>query len=372
MSFITPYAIIDLVKYKKNLLNIRDFLDTSVQIMVIVKANAYGHGSIELSTIAERLGVKHFGVATLEEAIELRQNKVSGEILILGTVHPRDLDLVVIHDLTISISSEFFINELNGFNKNLKFHLKIDTGLSRNGIYVHNEKDFNTIRDLIIMLSKNKNLRLNGIYTHFSTADSIENNFTDYQFDLFTRLLKHLKKSNINYGLSHCANSAATISKKYTHLDMVRIGLLSYGLRPVMSTNINVEPIMSIFGFVVQIKSLEIGDTVGYGMTYRATRVMKIAIVNLGYADGINRALSNKGYVLVNGSKAYIVGRISMDACVIDITNLKVEHFDKVVFVGNSGNSQIQFNDMANLINTIPYELMCCIGNRVSRKYIEY
>lgn len=368
MSQISPYVLIDLNKYKSNIENIRINLSQGTKIMLIVKANAYGHGSVYLTKFAERLGVDYFGVANLDEALELRKNGVKSEILILGAVHPDQFLLIKKNNLIATVQSEYMIEQITKEKINMKVHLKIDTGLSRNGIILRNVQDIENISSAIRKLKGAASLC--GLYTHFANADNFDCDYTDVQFSLFNNLLIYLKDNNINYGFAHCANSAAFLSRKYTHLDMVRIGLLSYGVNPITALKFQIEPIMSLIGIITQIKDVSRDEYVGYGLSFKATRNMKIAVVNIGYADGLDRALSNNSFVLVNGEMRMIVGRISMDVSVIDVSDLNVKLYDKVTFIGESGNLSINVNFIANKLNTIPYEIMCGIGKRVLRRYI--
>lgn len=365
---IQPQSIISLENYAYNIHQILGIIGKDTKLMLVVKANAYGHGAVEMATAANKLGIYNFGVATLQEAIELRNNGILGDVLILGEVAPSQMQLAYEHQLTITISSLDNLPDTSGFKMGLNAHIKIDTGISRHGFYVHDASD---IEDTILRIKKLKtynNLNIVGLYTHFAAADEDEF-YTIKQLDLFNQLTQALKDKGINYGLAHAANSAATMRYKESHLDMVRVGLLSYGVASYVHSNFIPKPVMELKGYIIHLKALSKGDFIGYGNTFEVTDPMQIAVVNLGYADGIFRRLSNNGYVLVKGKKVPIVGRISMDVLMIDVTGISLDLFDEVVIFGHSLDTYQSVSDLISNINTIEYEMLCAIGNRVKRLY---
>lgn len=367
MIDINPYAEINLTNYKNNLQSIKSFIKKDIEIMAIVKANAYGHGAVEISRAANEIGIRHFGVATLEEGIELRKNNIIGEILILGQISPNDIKKVRDFNLTLTLSDIRFLNHLKPDEK-IKIHIKIDTGLSRNGFYMQHLENVDNIYNFILNIKSISNIELKGIYTHYASAESNED-FTVKQLKLFNKLINKLKTNAIDCGMIHTSNSAATLLYPETHFDMVRIGLLSYGIN---TTNIplNVHPVMRVKGTLIQEKNIKAGDKVGYGLTYTANSDLIVGIVNLGYADGINRKLSNKAYFTLNGTKVKCIGRISMDVLAIDITNCSYNLYDDVVIFGEPSDSEISINEISKKLRTIEYEVLCSIGNRVKRKIV--
>lgn len=359
-------AIVSLNNYKFNIENIQKFVGSSCKLMLIVKANAYGHGAVEMSRFANTLNIDYFGVANLDEAIELRINGVSGNILVLGHVDSVHIDTLLKYDLSITI------RDYEGFlefkNSTVKVHIKIDTGMSRSGFYLHKEENIKPLLETIKKIKHESSIIIEGIFTHFSSSES-NKDFTLQQLYLFNKLISTLIKEDINFGLVHAANSVATIKYPQSHLDMVRIGLLSYGINTANNHIIDVKPVMQLKSYIIQLKNLEQGDFLGYGNTFQVDRPMKIAIVNLGYADGLFRSLSNIGTVLVKGTKVPIIGRISMDVFTIDVTGLEVSLYDEVTIFGNSGKLYQSISELADKINTIEYELFCAIGRRVKRVY---
>lgn len=361
-------AEVNLKTYKHNLLIIKNVLSKNTELMVVVKANAYGHGAINIANAAYEVGVRHFGVATLEEGIELRENGVKGEILVLGHVDLTDFDLIISNNLSIAISTLEILNFLP-ISEKIKIHIKIDTGMSRNGFNMRHETDINDTYLKVKKLSENRNVEIKGIFTHFSSSETDEN-YTRKQFALFKNLLYLLKQEGVNYGKAHCASSCATLLYPETHMDMVRVGLLSYGINTTKSV-IDVKPIMRVKGKLVQIKEIEEGDYVGYGNTFQAQHQMKIGIVNLGYADGVARALIDNGYFTINNAKAPLIGRISMDVSTIDLTGIQTEVDDDVIIFGDKSLGESSVSDVAAWLNTIEYEVFCNIGQRVKRIYVK-
>jgi alanine racemase len=367
MIDINPYAEISINNYKYNLNSIKTLLKKNVSIMAIVKANAYGHGAIEISRAAFEMGIRHFGVATLYEGIELRENNIMGEILILGQISPHEINKAIEYDLSLTLSSIEFLDYIQPGDR-LKIHIKIDTGLSRNGFYMQHFKNIDDIFNLIVNVKLIPNLELKGIYTHFASAEN-NREYTTKQINLFSELINKIKAGNIDCGMIHASNSAATLLYAESQFDMVRVGLLSYGIN-ITKENIKVCPVMRVKGTLIQIKKVKTGDGVGYGLTFVANSDMEIGIVNLGYADGINRHLSNRAYFTLNGAKVKCIGRISMDVLAIDITNCSYSLYDDVVIFGDPNKSEISINQISKKLKTIDYEVFCSIGKRVKRKII--
>lgn len=371
MNKLLSAALINLTAYKDNLRNILSYIGSNCKLMAIVKADAYGHGSIEIANAAQQMGVNNFGVSSLSEALELRNNGILGEILILGQILPEELDVVAKHRLSIAVSNYSFLEYLRLFgNKNIQVHIKIDTGLSRYGFYMHHEHDVALMIEVIRKIATDKNFLLSGVFTHFASSEK-QDSLYHSQLSIFEKLLVGLKQENIDYGLAHCANSTAVVLDHTSHFDMVRVGLLSYGINIAHVKSIVVRPVMEVYGTIVEVKTIFKGDTVGYGATYIADDTMQIAIVNLGYADGISRQLSSCGSFLVNNGLAKIVGRVSMDAVCIDVTNFNVQLHDIAWFVGRNNVSIQTISDISNKLGTIEYEIMCMIGKRVKRVYYE-
>lgn len=366
MLDVNPYAEINLEKLRKNIDVIREIVKPNVKIMAIVKANAYGHGGVKVSKIANQMNIFHFGVATLNEGIELRENNIKGEILILGQISPDEIDLAIQYDLTITLSTIEFLENIKD-SKQIKIHIKIDTGLSRYGFYMHHYENVPNIYNMINELILDKRVLINGLFTHFASSENNEIS-TIKQLNLFIALIDKIKESKINCGLIHTANSAAMLLYSESHFDMVRVGLLMYGVNKT-EKKIDVQPIMTLLGTLVQVKQLKPGDNVGYGATYTSNREITLGIVNLGYADGINRKLSNVATFTLNNQKVDCVGRISMDCLTVLIPNINPSLYDRVVIFGDPSEFNTSVTELCNLLNTIEYEVFCSLGTRIKRKY---
>ena len=367
MIDINPYAEVSLAKYKHNMEEVKKMLSDNTKIMAIVKANAYGHGAIEISRAANEVGINHFGVATLEEGIELRENGITGEILILGHISPSDINKVINYDLSITISSIDFYRKLI-IKESLKVHVKIDTGLSRNGIYMQHSDDIDYVIEALKTLSEDEDIVIMGLFTHFASADSNED-FTRNQLSLFNELINKVKLHDLKCGLIHAANSAATLLFPDAHFDMVRIGLLGYGIQNTRNIS-TIKPIMSLKACLVQIKDIRKGDTVGYGNTYIAESNMTIGVVNIGYADGLSRALSNNIEFTLKEKKVKCIGRISMDVFAIDLFSCNAELYDRVSIFGDPSDGEQLITKLSSKLNTIEYEIFCLVGRRIQRNYI--
>jgi len=352
-----------------NFLKLKKIIKPSVKIMFVVKADAYGHGMIKLSNIAEREKLCHcFGVSSIEEGIILRENGIKSPILVLGSVYPlKNFKYIIENDLTPTISSVLsakeFIKWCNKLNKKNPCHIKIETGMNRIG--VNKETALN-----IVSIVKNSNSYLEGIYSHLSSADSDReytlwqiNRFKDFisELNYFIKNTKTTKKI-----IKHIANSAGTINFKNAHFDMVRCGYCLYGGLT------NFKPVMEWKTRIVFIKNIKKGSCVSYNQSFKALKNMRIATLPVGYGDGYLRAISKNGYVLINGQKSRIIGNITMDMMMIDISHLKnIRVGDEVILIGKSGKEEIKISDLAKWANTIGYEITTIITKRVPRIYKE-
>lgn len=336
--------------------------------MGVVKANAYGHGVIEISKIAIENGVKWLCVATIEEGIEIREAGIRVPILILGGILPEQVSVCAKYNLDITISSMNFFRRLKKhLNNNLiNVHLNIDTGMHRIGITL------SEIIKFISLFKKMKSIKLVGIWTHFPTADSIEQDFSLKQIRLFSNLASRIKETYGKVILIHAANSSAVINLPQSHFDMVRIGLGMYGYYDAefLKTKINLKPAVTWKSKIISIREIDKGIGIGYGKTYITKRKTKIATLPVGYADGFNRLLSNVGQVIVNRERANIIGRICMDQSTIDVTDVpNVKEGDDVVLIGKQGSSNINIYEICQWIHSIPNEVLVNISKRVHRVY---
>jgi len=362
------WAEIDLSAIEHNYKHVRKLVGKDVNIMVVVKANAYGHGIVEVSKVLERLGVNYLGVATTDEAVRLREYGVRTPVLVLGSVLPDEVKILIANDVTITLCSDDLIEairkETAGGHK-AKVHIKIDTGMGRIGVW--HEEALNFVKNL----AQEKNIIIEGIYTHFSSAGR-DDFFTNYQIDAFEKLLARLEGFDIRIPLRHAANSIATVDFKRSHLNLVRPGLIIYGMYPkhTFPKLIKLKPALSLKTKIVYIKETPPGRSISYGRTYVTEKHTRIATLPIGYADGYARNLSNKAEVLVRGRRARIVGKVTMDQMMIDVGHIKrIRVGDEVVLLGKQGRDEIRPEKLARLAETIAYEFICGISNRVPRVY---
>ena len=372
------WAQIDLDAIKHNYLQIRNNISDKSMLLCVIKADAYGHGAVALAKEYERLGADWFAVSNLEEAFQLRNNGIKKPILILGYTPANMAYELSKLNISQAVFSEEYANDLSNYaaknNVKVKIHLKIDTGMSRIGFVFKNEREnLETIKELRRVCNL-ENLITEGIFTHFAVADeagkSIET--TNGQFSAFSDICKILKDSGINIKIRHCSNSGGILNYPQTNLDMVRAGIILYGLFPsnYVRNKLDLQPAMSLKTVISQVKTVPEGTAVSYGGTFVTQRKTKIATVPIGYADGYLRVLSSKASMLVNGKKAPVIGRICMDQAMLDITDIENINENTVVTVfGKDGDAEIKVEDIADIANTINYEILCLISKRIPRIY---
>jgi len=343
------------------------------QVIAVVKANAYGHGAERVALALEAAGAGLLACADIEEGIVLRRAGVRAPILVFGALSVSDLDGLFEFSLTPTISSPAAARAVQAaaakHSKTLRYHLKIDTGMNRLGFRHDN------LRRSLPELLGSPNLRLEAIFTHFATADDPERTFFNEQREHFETALKTIDElGGRDRHVVHAANSAATLRDSRVWYDMVRPGLLLYGIvPPPMATTIPLTPVMSLTSRVVAVKGLRPGEGVGYGLRFHAEKPVTTAVIPAGYADGIDLRVSGRCHVLIRGRRVPIVGAVSMDMMTVDVTGLDdVSPGDEVVIIGRQGNEswqQIDAREMAAAIGTIPYEIVCRIGARIERQY---
>lgn len=374
ISYRDTWAEISLDDIKYNFLQFRQFVNQDTKMMAVVKADGYGHGAVEIAKTAIQMGADYLAVALLDEALKLRESGITDPILILGYTPSRSVKEAIKQNITLTVFDQEIMDEIIGqsslLHKTASIHLKVDTGMSRIGVTSPEEA-------MILATKANAaaNVHLEGIFTHFSNADSEDSSFTDEQFQKFILVLDFLKKHNIHIPLKHCCNSAATMKFPKMHLNMVRVGVALYGLYPDASLKklpIHLKQAMSFKTRIAAIKKVAISQPISYGCTWRPNRESIIATVPLGYADGLSRQLSNRGSVLIHGQKAAITGRVCMDQTMIDITDLPdCTPGDEVVIFGENQSSFQSVDEIAELMGTINYEVVCLIGRRVPRVYVD-
>ena len=363
---------IDIDALKYNFRNIKGILKPHTKIMSVVKADAYGHGYKECCRTLLEAGTDAFAVATIEEAAQIRKAGFDTPVLILGAVSKDDfphlLELKVMPAIFNASDAEVLSQIAKKSDKTSKIHIKIDTGMSRLGFSASN---INTV-DEIVKISKLPNIEINGIFSHFACADEKNPEYTYMQFERFMHLLEQLEKAGVKIPVKHIANSAAIMMYPEMQLDMVRPGIILYGYYPsgeVDKTRLLLKPVMTLKSRVAFVKELEAGVGVSYGKEYITDRKTKLATIPIGYADGYIRALSGKAKMEAGGELASVVGRICMDQCMIDVTNVNnIDIGDEVTLFGGG---KITADDVASWLSTINYEVLCLIARRVPRIYKE-
>jgi len=354
---------------------------TAAKVCCVIKADAYSHGDVYLARKYQQLGVEYFAVSNIQEALRLRAAGITTDVLILGYTPAESAKTLSDNNITQCVYSTEYARELSENclreNCSVKIHIKVDTGMGRLGFcYQDAELDIGTV-DEIAAVCKLPGLSHEGIFTHFAVADEGEGgeNFTRNQLSCFTGLVERLEEKGITFAIRHCANSAATLDFAGSHFDMVRAGIILYGLTPsgVMRNKGNVKPALSLKSVVSNVKKLRAGATVSYGRTFTADRDMYIATVPIGYADGYSRHLSEAGAcLLLRGKRCPIVGRVCMDQLMIDLGDMDdVKIGEVVTVIGTDGSESVTADELAALDGTINYEVLCSIGTRVPRIYLE-
>lgn len=372
MKKLPTWVEVDLDHLTINLQNIHRRLGDDVKILLTVKADAYGHGAVQVAEASSKL-IDIFGVATLDEAIELKEAGITNTILILSPILETEIPAVIREGFTVTISSYEIALELSRYavknGKNVEIHVEIDTGMGRTGV-VH-EDALDEIQKIAVL----PGVELRGVYTHFPASDS-DPEFTRWQIEEFQKLVASLRHQGVKVPMIHSANSAAIPLIKESHMDLVRPGLLAYGYLPAGMEEVpDFVPILSWKSRLVRIRRMPKGKTVSYGRTYKTKRETVVGVVPVGYGHGYPFKLSGKGKMLVNGRRVPIIGRVTMDMTMVDLTDLPTtpQTGEEVVLVGRQeglyGESAISIHDLARWSDTIGYEILCGLSKRVPRTY---
>ena len=368
-------AEIDLQAFRHNFQNLRNYISPQTRIMAIVKADAYGHGALPCARIAVESGADYLGAGVIEEGIEFRQSGLDTPILILGSIFPDEAEDLIRHDLATIVCTlplaQALAKEAGKQNKTASVHIKVDTGMNRLGVLPNNLPELlNQIRNL-------PNLKIEGVSTHFASADDEDLSITQAQLKKFQAALACFKQDD--RPLIHCSNTSALFKFPESHFDMVRPGLILYGALPspslqtVLNEKKNLSPFQPVMQWksqIILVKSLAKGQPVSYSGSFTTQRDSLIATLPIGYADGLHRSLSNKMDVLIRGKRAPQIGNICMDMTLIDVTQIQdVQAGDEVVLFGKQESQTITVDEMATKGGTIPYEILCNVGKRVPRIY---
>ena len=363
------WAEIDLGRLYHNYREVRRVLPEGCRFAGLCKANAYGHGAVTIAKRLEEIGADYIAVSCYEEAAELRSAGLKMPILLLAPspafLAPDIARLDVQQAIGDIDCARGMSRALAGTGLTLRCHIKLETGMGRTGFAVESEREMAGVRELLTL----PGLEPTGVFTHFAVSDEPEESFTLEQFARFTKAVDELEnETGRSLGISHCANSGAMVNFRETCLDMVRPGLLLYGLYPGAERGgLDLKPVMRLLTRVAEITEHHAGDTISYGRIFTCERDMRLAVIPVGYADGLHRSLSGKFDVLINGKRAHQVGRICMDMCMVDVTDMpEVKTGDIVTVFGD----EPEATELADIAGTISYELLCAISPRVPRVYI--
>ncbi|GLC29671.1 alanine racemase [Clostridium omnivorum] len=366
------WAEVDLDRLAHNMREIRKAA-ISKDIIAVIKADGYGHGALDIAPVLLENGATRIAVAVLNEAVELRRGGLECPVMILGFTPPSLIDLILRYDIEQTVYSYELAHELSVLaqkkNKIAKIHIAIDTGMGRIG-FLPNEESV----EEVYKISKLPNIVIEGLFSHFSAADERNKEYTSMQFEKYNWFYDRLKEKDININIRHIANSAAIIDLPETHFEAVRPGIILYGYYPsneVYKEKIDLKPVMSLKTNIVHIKKVPPGEYISYGRKFQTSKESIIATLPVGYADGYTRLLFNKAKVIVNDKLVPVIGRICMDQCMIDVTEVEgVKVGDEVILMGEQNGIKFTADDIAELLGTINYEVTCMISKRVPRVYV--
>jgi alanine racemase len=363
------WAEIDLDAIRHNLACIRGLIDKKVKVMAVVKANAYGHGIGRISRVLVEDGVSYLGVATVDEALNLRRFGIDAPVLVLGSVLEHEAKAAVENNITLTLCDQGLLEVLTDMAKRTgsrsKVHIKVDTGMGRLGVW--HEEAFGFIKEAC----SRKEIEVEGVYTHFSSAGR-DKMVTRLQLNSFEQVLKEMESAGLNAKYKHAANSIAVVDWERSHLNLVRPGILLYGVYPKedFRRDFKLRPVMNLKTRIVHLKETPPGRSISYGRTYITQKWTKIATIPIGYADGYGRILSNKAEALLKGQYVRVVGMVTMDQTLLDVGHVKDARVgDEVVLIGRQGEAEILIEKIAKLAGTIPYEILSAITDRVPRIY---
>ena len=375
-SYTRVYARIDLDAIEHNMEMMKKNLKEGVSMISVIKTDGYGHGSVQIGRmLASKEYIWGYAVATLDEAVVLRKGGITKPILVLGCIFPDQWETAVDQDVRFTVYTKEMAEGISRTalekGKQAFVHIKLDTGMSRLGFLIREES-----ADTIEEISRLPGLVMEGIYTHFAKADETDKSFTQKQIGDYLWMKKRLEGKGVAFKYYHCSNSAGIIDVKEANLDLVRAGISTYGLYPseeVKKENVPLRPAMELISHVAHVKWVEEGTPVSYGSTYVTKRRTKIVTIPVGYGDGYPRSLSNKGYVLIHGQKAPILGRVCMDQFMVDATEIEDVNFgDRVTLVGSDGDAHLPVEVLSDLSGRFNYEFVCDLGKRIPREFVRH
>jgi len=368
------WAEVDLDAIAKNLQNIKSLAGENPKILCVVKADAYGHGFLKIAETVLENGADGLAVATFEEARALRKSGILKPVLVLGNTNVELAEDMVKYDISAAITDEMLATAMSDAavaqNKIAKFHIKLDTGMSRIG-FSCDEEGVSRIKTICSL----PNICAEGLFSHFSCADEKDRTMTDWQFKNYMYVADALEKENIKFSYRHICNSAGIMAYPEYYLDMVRPGIILYGLYPsdeLDASKLSLIPAMTVKTRITRIVEKDSDVPVSYGATYRTSKKTKLATVPIGYADGYIRCMSGSAFMSVNGVQVPVVGRICMDQCMIDVSSVNnINVGDEVIVFGNGGDNSITVNSLSKNAGTVPHEILALTGNRTPRIYIK-
>ncbi len=368
------YAVVKLDAIKQNVKNIKKQIGPDKKLTAVIKADAYGHGALRIVQMLDGMDeVYGYATATAEEAFELTDAGIHKPILVLNYTFPYSYRHIVENDIRITVFRSDELKDLNEtaakLHKKAKVHIKLDTGMGRIGV-TPDDAGLKFVKECLSM----PNLEVEGIFSHFAKADEEDKSFAFEQLSLFNAFTKRVKDElHFDIPIKHISNSAAICDISEAGLDMCRAGIILYGLKPSDETGfekLDLTPALSLYSHVIYVKECKDGTPVSYGSTYKCEGTRRIATIPIGYADGYPRSLSNKGYVLIHGKRANVLGKICMDQFMVDVTDIPdVTEGDLVTLIGRDGDSEILLDDISALSGRFNYEFACCLGNRIRRIY---
>lgn len=369
-------ARVDLDAVEYNIEMMKNNIKEGVQIMAVIKMDGYAHGAAQIAKVLDpKEYIWGFAVATLDEAVHLKNAGIRKPILVLGCIFPDQWEDMIENEVRMTIYTREMAEEVSELaqrmGRKVYVHIKLDTGMGRLGFQITEEN-----ADIIAAISKLPNLVMEGMFTHFSKADETDKTYTQEQIHQYLWMKRALEERKVVFSYYHCSNSAGIIDMKEANLNLVRAGISTYGMYPsdeVEKENVPLKPAMELISHVAFVKWVEEGRKISYGGTYTTVHLTKVATIPVGYGDGYPRSLSNQGYVLIHGQKAPILGRVCMDQFMVDVTGIDdVKFGDKVTLIGKDGNEVIPVETLSELSGRFNYEFVCNLGKRIPREYIRH
>lgn len=369
-------ARVDLDAIETNIEMMKRNIKDGVGMIVVIKADGYGHGGLQIARmLADKEYVWGYAVATLDEAVVLKKGGIEKPVLVLGCIFPDQRERMLEYGIRMTVYTKEMAKEVSDLagrlGKKAYVHIKIDTGMSRLG-FMPQEESVQEIAGIAAL----PNITLEGMFTHFSKADETDKAFTNKQFQEYQWMKRALEERGVTFDYCHCSNSAGIIDLPEMNMNLVRAGISTYGLYPsdeVNKANVPLKPAMELISHVAHVKWVEKGTLVSYGGTFVTDRRTKIATVPVGYGDGYPRSLSNKGYVLIHGKKARILGRVCMDQFMVDVTEIEdVKYGDRITMIGNDGEEKLPVEILSSLSGRFNYEFVCNLGKRVPHEFLRH